>query len=137
MPNGTSFSFTARPQQRQYLGNNSVIRFRAPISRHWTGSALALPARIAAGQASKARRTPWVSALAVPVVMLHGGKDHQVPVANVGYLRTQLAAAGKSNLFEPLVFPDYKHFIPWEHPDAVESAIRMVTNCLSRAAQNR
>jgi len=44
-----------------------------------------------------------------------------------GYLPTQLAAAGKSNLFEPLVFPDYNHFIPWEHPDAVEAAIRMVT----------
>src|SRR6266496_6180414 len=66
-----------------------------------------------------------------------GGKDHQVPVANVGYLRTQLAAAGKSNLFEPLVFPDYNHFIPWEHPDAVEAAIRVVTGRLSGAAQNQ
>src|SRR6266567_6802579 len=34
------------------------------------------------------RLRPQLSALAVPVVMLHGGKDHQVPVANVGYLRT-------------------------------------------------
>src|SRR6266404_977028 len=46
------------------------------------------------------RLKPQLSALTVPVVMLHGVKDHQVPVANVGYMRAQLAAAGKSNLFE-------------------------------------
>lgn len=34
--------------------------------------------------------------LAVPVVMLHGGKDYQVPIANVEYLRTRLAAAGRA-----------------------------------------
>jgi pimeloyl-ACP methyl ester carboxylesterase len=70
--------------------------------------------------------------LAVPVVMLHGGKDYQVPVSNVEYLRAQLANAGKANLFEPLIFPDYNHFIPWEHPEAVEAAIRMVTDRLSQ-----
>jgi len=73
------------------------------------------------------RLQPELSALAVPVVMLHGGKDHQVPVANVDYLRTQFTAAGKTNLFDQLVFPDYNHFIPWEHPDAVEVAIKKVT----------
>ncbi len=73
------------------------------------------------------RLQPELSPLAVPVVMLQGGKDRQVPVANVDYLRAQLAAAGKTNLFGQLVFPDYNHFIPWEHPDAVEAAIRMVT----------
>jgi pimeloyl-ACP methyl ester carboxylesterase len=78
------------------------------------------------------RLRPRLSALAVPVIMLHGGKDHQVPVANVDYLRAQLAAAGKSNLFEQLVFPDYKHFIPWEHPDAVKAAIQEVTSRLNR-----
>jgi pimeloyl-ACP methyl ester carboxylesterase len=80
---------------------------------------------------------PQLSALAVPVVMLHGSKDRQVPVANVAYLRIQLAAAGKTNLFSQLVFPDYNHFIPWEHPDAVEAAIRLVTVHLSRPAQNQ
>jgi len=60
-----------------------------------------------------------------------------VPVANVDYLRAQLAAAGKTNLFDQLVFRDYNHFIPWEHPDAAEAAIRMATDCLSRTAQNR
>src|SRR6266568_2082170 len=43
---------------------------------------------------------PQLSKIAVPVVMLQGGKDRQVPVSNVDYLRAQLAAAGKSNLFE-------------------------------------
>jgi pimeloyl-ACP methyl ester carboxylesterase len=82
------------------------------------------------------RLRPQLPALAVPVVMLQGGKDRQVPVANVDYLRAQLAAAGKTNLFGQLVFPDYTHFIPWEHPDAVEAAIRMVTGRLSPTAQN-
>lgn len=70
--------------------------------------------------------------LAVPVVMLHGGKDWQVPISNVAYLQAQLTAAGKSDLFEPLVFPDYNHFIPWEHPEAVEAAIRMVSDHVSQ-----
>ena len=79
---------------------------------------------------------PQLSKIAVPVVMLQGGKDRQVPVSNVDYLRAQLAAAGKTNLFDQLVFRDYNHFIPWEHPDAVEAAIRMATDRLSRTAQN-
>ena len=83
------------------------------------------------------RLKPRLPRLAVPVVMLHGGRDRQVPVANVDYLRGELAAAGKTNLFDQLVFPDYNHFIPWEHPDAVEAAIRIVTDRVSRAAQNQ
>ncbi len=82
------------------------------------------------------RLKPQLSKIAVPVVMLQGGKDRQVPVSNVNYLRAQLATAGKSDLFEQLVFPDYNHFIPWEHPDAVEAAIRIVTNRLNRTASN-
>ena len=65
-----------------------------------------------------------VPGLQVPVVMLHGGRDQQVPVANVAFLRAQLAAVGRTNLFRELVFPDYTHFIPWEHPDAVEQALQ-------------
>jgi pimeloyl-ACP methyl ester carboxylesterase len=83
------------------------------------------------------RLKPQLVRLAVPVVMVHGGKDRQVPVANVDYLRGELSAAGKTNLFDQLVFPDYNHFIPWEHPDAVEAAIRMVTNRVSHAMQNQ
>lgn len=70
------------------------------------------------------RRLPG---LAVPVVMLHGARDRQVPVANVDYLRSQLAMAGKTNLFEGLVFSRYDHFIPWEHPDAVQAALQLLT----------
>jgi len=88
-------------------------------------------------RADLVRLQPELSALAVPVVMLHGGKDYQVPVANVDYLRTQIVATGKTNLFNQLVFPDYTHFIPWEQPDAVEAAIRKVTGHLSRTAQHQ
>lgn len=70
--------------------------------------------------------------LAVPVVMLHGGKDYQVPLSNVEYMRTQLTSAGKGHLFEPLIFPEYNHFIPWEHPEAVEAAIHLMTDRLSQ-----
>ena len=82
------------------------------------------------------RLQPQLSALVVPVVMLHGGRDHQVPIANVDYLHTQLAAAGKTNLFGQLLFPEYNHFIPWEHPDAVEAAIRELTNRLDVIARH-
>lgn len=88
-------------------------------------------------RADLVRLQPELSALAVPVVMLHGGEDYQVPVANVDYLRTQIVATGKTNLFYQLVFPDYTHFIPWEQPDAVEAAIRKVTGHLSRTAQKQ
>src|SRR6266481_6552615 len=49
------------------------------------------------------RLRPQLSKIAVPVVMLQGGKDRQVPVSKVDYMRAQLAIAGKSNLFEQLV----------------------------------
>jgi len=75
---------------------------------------------------------PQLSKIAVPVVMLQGGKDRQVPVANVDYLRVQLAIAGKSNLFEQMVFPGYNHFIPWQHPDAVALALFNLTHTISR-----
>jgi len=78
------------------------------------------------------RLQPQLSTLGVPVVMLHGGKDRQVPVANVDYLRAQLAAAGKSNVFEQMVFPGYNHFIPWQHPDAVALALFNLTHTISR-----
>jgi pimeloyl-ACP methyl ester carboxylesterase len=78
---------------------------------------------------------PRLKSLEVPVVMLHGGKDHQVPVANVEYLRGQLAAAGKTNLFSQIVIPQFNHFIPWEHPEAVEAALSMLTRSLKTSSQ--
>jgi pimeloyl-ACP methyl ester carboxylesterase len=83
------------------------------------------------------RMQPRLASLSVPVVMLHGDRDRQVPVANVAWLRGQLAAAGKASLFGALVFPDYNHFIPWEHPEAVEAALRKLTDRLDRPAQNQ
>jgi pimeloyl-ACP methyl ester carboxylesterase len=75
---------------------------------------------------------PQLSNLKVPVVMLHGTLDRQVPLANVDYLRAQLTAAGKSNLFDAIVLSNYNHFIPWQHPDAVEKAIELLTNHIDR-----
>ena len=64
--------------------------------------------------------------LSVPVVMLHGDQDPQVPVANVAWLEQQLAAAGKTNLFAKIILPGVNHFIPWEHPAEVERGIRLL-----------
>jgi len=75
---------------------------------------------------------PRLRSLAVPVLMLHGGSDPQVPVANVDYLRHQLELAGKTNLFSRIVLPHYNHFIPWQHPEAVQAALMTLTHQLSR-----
>ena len=62
--------------------------------------------------------------LAVPVVMLHGDGDPLVPVENVQWLEQKLGAAGKCRLFAKIILPGVNHFIPWEHPEEVERAIR-------------
>ncbi len=80
---------------------------------------------------------PRIASLSVPVVMLHGQLDKQVPIANVNYLREQLGAAGKTNLFDALIYSNYNHFIPWEHPDAVEAALKDVTTRATFRSQNR
>ncbi len=64
--------------------------------------------------------------LAVPVVMLHGDRDPLVPVENVAWLEQQLAGAGKTHLFAKIILPGVNHFIPWEHPDAVERGVRLL-----------
>jgi len=78
---------------------------------------------------------PRLKSLTVPVVMLHGGNDHQVPVANVEYLQRQLAAIGKTNLFSQIISPQFNHFIPWEHPEAVEAALSALINRLKASAE--
>jgi pimeloyl-ACP methyl ester carboxylesterase len=64
--------------------------------------------------------------LTVPVVMLHGDRDPLVPVENVAWLEQQLKALGKTNLFAGKILPSVNHFIPWEHPDEVESAVYLL-----------
>ena len=64
--------------------------------------------------------------LSVPVVMLHGDRDPQVPVENVTWLENQLDALGKTNLFAKIILPGVNHFIPWEHPIEVEHALRQL-----------
>ena len=66
--------------------------------------------------------------LAVPVVMLHGDQDELVPVQNVDWLEKQLAVEGKTNLFAKIILPGVNHFIPWEHPEAVERAIGVLNS---------
>jgi pimeloyl-ACP methyl ester carboxylesterase len=73
---------------------------------------------------------PKIRDLAVPVVTVHGGKDHLVPVANVQYLETQLRAAGKEHLLTSRTYPEFNHFIPWEHPDVVNAAIQELVQSL-------
>ena len=64
--------------------------------------------------------------LSVPVVMLHGARDPLVPVENVAWLQGQLDTVGEKELFTSIVHPEYNHFIPWEHPDAVAAAIAVL-----------
>jgi pimeloyl-ACP methyl ester carboxylesterase len=75
--------------------------------------------------------------LRVPVVMLQGERDRQVPAANVAYLQSRLAALGRADLVTARVFPDYTHFIPWEHPDAVTQAVALVLARLEEPAKSR
>ena len=64
--------------------------------------------------------------LTVPVVMLHGDRDPQVPVENVAWLENQLGVLGKTNLFAKIILPGVNHFIPWEHPIEVEHALHQL-----------
>ena len=70
--------------------------------------------------------------LAVPVVMLHGDKDPLVPVENTAWMEQQLARLGKTNLFAKIILPGVNHFIPWEHPQEVERALRRLEDMASR-----
>jgi len=75
--------------------------------------------------------------LSVPVVMLHGDRDPLVPVENVAWLEQKLAGLGKTNLFAKIILPGVNHFIPWEHPDAVERSIQLLAKMVAnQSAQN-
>ena len=57
---------------------------------------------------------------------MHGDNDPLVPVENVDWLEKQLKQAGKSALFAKIVLPGVNHFIPWEHPEEVAKAVKML-----------
>jgi len=78
---------------------------------------------------------PLLKSLTVPVIMVHGGKDRQVPIENVNYLHSQLAYAGKGNLFFKIINPEFNHFIPWEHPETVATALSQLTNIIGSVGQ--
>ena len=72
--------------------------------------------------------------LRVPVVMLHGDRDPQVPVENVAWLEQQLATLGKTNLFGKIILPGVNHFIPWKHPEAVASGLQLLDTLAAKSA---
>ena len=74
--------------------------------------------------------------LSVPVVMLHGDRDPMVPVENVAWLEQQLGALGKTNLFAKIILPGVNHFIPWEHPDEVNRALRLLETMASTGSSS-
>jgi pimeloyl-ACP methyl ester carboxylesterase len=67
-----------------------------------------------------------LSALHAPVIMVHGTKDNLVPVGNVDFLERELGRVGKAKLFSKIIIPGYNHFIPWEHPEVVRTAIEQL-----------
>jgi pimeloyl-ACP methyl ester carboxylesterase len=118
-------------QERTYLiqriGNWPVLSWLVPRSlRQCNRELLTL-------RNDLVRLQPQLPSLTVPVVMVHGAKDRLVPVANVRFLESELTRAGKQDLLQKLLFPGYNHFIPWEHPEAVELAIGMLTRRLAES----
>jgi pimeloyl-ACP methyl ester carboxylesterase len=67
-----------------------------------------------------------LSRLQRPVVMLHGTDDSLVPVSNCEYMSSQLASHQLSDLLILDVRDGWNHFIPWQKPEAVHEAIRLV-----------
>jgi pimeloyl-ACP methyl ester carboxylesterase len=111
----------------QRVGNLPIVRDLLPAAlRNCNTEILALKNDLLALQ----RR---LRDLRCPVVMLHGAKDPLVPVENVAYLEHELDADGQGALFHKIIFPDYNHFIPWEHPAAVRQAIAEVVDATKNA----
>ena len=67
-----------------------------------------------------------------PVLMLHGDRDREVPVANVAYLEGALARLGKSAWFDKQVLPGVNHYIPWTLPGELDRAVLRLHARLSR-----
>ena len=62
---------------------------------------------------------PRWSAIACPVVIVHGVDDVLVPVANVDFM----AARVREDVLTLRVYDDMNHFVPWSHPDRLREAI--------------
>lgn len=58
-----------------------------------------------------------------PVLMLHGDRDEEVPVANVAYLEESLRRLGLERLFHEQVHAGVNHYIPWTRPELLEAAL--------------
>lgn len=62
---------------------------------------------------------PRWSSILCPVVIVHGGRDVLVPVANADYM----AARVRSDLVIERRDADMNHFVPWSHPGLLRQAI--------------
>jgi pimeloyl-ACP methyl ester carboxylesterase len=64
---------------------------------------------------------PMLGGVTAPVLIVHGSDDPLVPVANVAYAESRLRAATRR---ETRLLPGRDHFLPWNAPHELRSAIR-------------
>jgi pimeloyl-ACP methyl ester carboxylesterase len=110
----------------QKIGNTWPVEYTLPKSWRWGNRELISLKK------DLLKLKAEIPELKVPVVMLHGMQDNLVPEENVAYREEQLSAAGKTNLLTARIYMDYNHFIPWEHPRAVNEAIATLENKTQR-----
>ncbi len=67
------------------------------------------------------RLAPRLARITAPVVIVHGTRDRLVPYANAAYMMPRFTGAASVRL---VTLEGQNHFIPWEHRDALEAAIR-------------
>ncbi len=60
----------------------------------------------------------------VPVIVVHGTADVQVPYANVAFMERMLAPHAQA--LEVVTLEDADHFLPWKHTQVLWDAIRRV-----------
>jgi pimeloyl-ACP methyl ester carboxylesterase len=67
------------------------------------------------------RLAPKLRRITAPVTIVHGTRDTLVPYANADYMAPRFTGAAKVSL---VTLKGQNHFLPWEHRDVLEAAIR-------------
>jgi pimeloyl-ACP methyl ester carboxylesterase len=67
------------------------------------------------------RLAPELPQITAPIIIVHGTNDRLVPYANTAYMVPRFTGASHMRL---MTLAGQNHFIPWEHPQALEAAIR-------------
>jgi pimeloyl-ACP methyl ester carboxylesterase len=67
--------------------------------------------------------------LKIPVAVIQGEKDDLVPPANVDFLREKMP---EGTLVEVKRVPQMNHFVPWQHPELILEAIRIVKEKMTK-----